>query len=165
MSTAIFVRGARNVILDNVYIHGFVKGIVLENASAVLRGVKTVGCGIGLEARHSHVTTISSVFVGNAIDILAERASIHLIDTIAMNIIAYMSSVTPIHYAVNPYQVMAIAQEVLKERDPKVKRSRFRELLSKIYEYATKSIAMYELLRKILRVIAQLMGINLPELP
>ncbi len=72
MATAIYVRGARNVVLDNVVIRGFDKGIVLEDTYATLNRVYVTQTNIGLLARKNYALINQSLFLDNAIDILAE---------------------------------------------------------------------------------------------
>jgi len=158
MSTAIYVRGARGVVLDNVVIRGFDKGIVLEDSQAVLNRVFVARSNVGLLARSSHAVVNQSVFLDNAVDVLTYGASLDLIDTFAENIIAYLSNVKIYHYAVNPYKIIAQARDVLKERDSAAKRRKFGRLLKSVIQYATYAKELYEIIKAILRS----MGISLP---
>ncbi len=158
MDTAILVKGARNVVLDNVVIRGFSRGIVLENSTALLNRVVIAQSEIGLVTKRSYVTINQSMFLDNKIDILAENASLNLIDTIARKVLAYFSNITISHYAVNPYRIIAQAREVLKEQDPLVKRRKFRQLLKTLLQYAAYAKTIYDIIKIILKVA----GISLP---
>ncbi len=158
MATAIYVRGARNVVLDNVVIRGFDKGIVLEDTYATLNRVYVTQTNIGLLARKNYALINQSLFLDNAIDILAENASLDMIDTIARTIKAYLSNINIIHYTVNPYRLIAQANEVLQEQNPEIKRRKFRELLETMLKYAAYAKTIYDIIKAVLRAI----GIHLP---
>jgi hypothetical protein len=159
LSAAIVVRGARNVLLDNVFIRGFGRGIVLENSSAVLNRVTVSQSGIGLVARRSHAVVNQSAFIGNKIDILAENASLELIDTIVKNLLSYLSNIRVAHYAVNQYMLTAQAREILRERNPAAKRRKFRQLLKTLLQYASYVKTVYDIVKLILRTA----GVQLPS--
>ena len=158
MATAIYVRGARGVVLDNVVIRGFDKGIVLEDSQAMLNRVFVTKSNVGLLARSSHAVVNQSVFLDNAVDILADSASLDLIDTFAKKVIAYLSNVRIYHYAVNPYKIIAQARDILKESNPTAKRRKFKQLLKTAIQYAAYAKTLYDIIKTILRS----MGIPLP---
>ncbi len=81
-----------------------------------------------------------------------------MIDTIARTIKAYLSNINIIHYTVNPYRLIAQANEVLQEQNPEIKRRKFRELLETMLKYAAYAKTIYDIIKAVLRAI----GIHLP---
>ena len=158
MSAAISIRKAKGVILDNVFIHGFRQGIILDDSSAILNRVTISHGEVGLAMRRSYALVRRSLFLGNKIDVLADRSSLELIDTVARVIKAYLSNVRVYHYGVNPYELIIQADEVLREQDLVTKKEKFMVLLKKIIEAAKYVAEFYTLIK----IIAKLLGYNLP---
>jgi hypothetical protein len=154
MATAIAIKDAKNVIIDNAFIRGFEKGIVVEDSSISLNRIIIAQNKIGLIAKGSFVTIKDSLFIDNEIDILAENASIDIIDSIAKSILLYFSNVKIVHYAINPYKIIAQAIEVLEEREPIAKKKKFKELLKTLLEYASIARMLYDLIKIILEALS-----------
>jgi len=131
MTTAIMLRGARNVLLDNVVIRGFERGIVAENSSLLMNRVRAVNGGIGVLLRRSYANILNSQVYGNLIDVLTEESDVNIINSIALKIIAYLSNVSISHYAVNVYELQRLALDVLREHVPENKN--LREILGLTY--------------------------------
>ena len=163
MGAAILIKGAKRALLQNVVIRGFSRGIVAERSNLFLDRVLVSHSGVGLELKESSAILYGSGFLYNQVDILAERASIELIDTIASTIRAYMSDIHVHHYAINPYKLRILATDVLREKHPERKRRKFKRLLNEIFkyvEYVEHAIALYEIY-KILRVILRQLGVSI----
>ena len=156
MATAIMLRGARNVLLDNVVIRGFERGIVAENSSLLMNRVRVVNGGIGVLLRRSYANILNSQIYGNLIDILAEESNVNIINSIALKIIAYLSNVSVSHYEVNVYELQRLALDVLSEQDPENKRRKYRRLLKKIKkiaEIASYAASLHYIIRELLRLL------------
>ena len=87
MSTAIYLENARNVLLKNVWIRGFNTGIVAKNSDFLADNIQLSNNLVGIYAENSFATLYRCYFNNNAIDIIANRSSIHQIDTIAKKIL------------------------------------------------------------------------------
>ena len=134
MPTGIYIKGAKNVLLQDVVIRGFEKGIIAENSEAFLNRVTLQNNVVGIETLNSRLTVVSSQFENNVIDLLMHKKSVvEKIDT-AMNLIIDVSSGVASIEALN---IQELAREVLYSRDLTEKKKalgRLENIVEKYYK-------------------------------
>jgi len=144
MSTAIALHGVKNVILRNVWISGFKKGVEAVNSNLLLGGVYIQRSGIGLDLVNSYATIHDSRFIENAIDIVVNKSTAFIINTVASKIVEILPKGD---YRVNPYMVQSIAYEIISTSDVQRKRSLLRKLL-RYLNYVGYGLTVYQILKE-----------------
>lgn len=133
MSTAIRLKNAKHVILDNVTIRGFQKGILAENSQVSMRGANIIGNVIGLEVHNSDFIVANSI-LNNSIDILlGKNSEITIIDTIARQILDITK--TPSVLDPKALEINWIAHSILSTKDLNQKKMLLKSLKKKIESY------------------------------
>lgn len=145
MTTAIALRRANNVIVRNVWISGFNKGIEAVNSNLLLSGVHVQRSGIGLELINSYASIHSSKFIDNAIDMIVNKSTAFIINTIASRILRILPKGD---YRINPYTTQFIAYEIINTIDIQRKRLLLHKLLN-ILKYAGYGWLVYQILREL----------------
>jgi hypothetical protein len=148
IATAIRLHGANRTILRNVWIRGFNKGIEAVNSNLLLSGVNVQRCGTGLGLVNSYASVHRSSFLDNAIDIVVDKSTAFIINTIAYRILEILPKGD---YRINPYTTGRIAHEIIRTRDLKAKRSLLRKLLNSL-KYVRDGWIVYQILKEIRRV-------------
>jgi hypothetical protein len=149
MATAIALHGTNNIILRNVWIDGFNKGIEAVNSNLLLGGVHVQRCGVGLDLMNSYASVHDSKFVDNAIDIIVNKSTVFVINTIAYRILEILPKGD---YRLNPYYAERIAYDIIKTKDIGRKRLLLHKLLN-ILKAAGYGWTVYQILREILKLI------------
>lgn len=131
MSTAIRLRNARHVTLDNVSIRGFQRGILAENSQVFMRRTNISGNFIGIETYNSDFIVANSILNNNLDILLGKNSEITILDTIARRIIDITKTpVEPVALDVN-----WIARRILSTKDVNQKMSLLKQIKEKISPY------------------------------
>lgn len=147
MATAIALRSANNVLMRNVTISGFKKGIEAVDSNLLLNEVRVQRCGIGLDLIGSNATIYRSQLIDNAIDIVVNKSRAFLINTLAYRILRILPRGD---YRINPYRIELIAHEIINTADVNEKRRRLRKLLN-ILKKTSYAWTIYQIIKEILR--------------
>ena len=150
MSTAIRLKNARHVILDNVRISGFQRGILAENSQVSMRRTNISGNIIGIETYNSDFIVASSILNNNLDILLGENSEITILDTIARRIIDIIKTpVEPVALDIN-----WIAHRILSTKDANQKMSLLKKIKEMISPYLSTGgravswvLKIYELLK------------------
>ena len=153
VATAIALRRANNVLMRNVTISGFNKGIEALDSNLLLSGVNVRRCGVGLDLIRSNTTIYRSQLIDNAIDIVVNKSRAFLINTLAHRILQILPTGD---YRINPYYIRLIAHQIINTVDISEKRRRLRNLLN-ILKKTPYAWAVYQIIREILRLIGYAM--------
>lgn len=147
MSTAIRL-GKSKGILRNVTIRGFNKGIEAIDSDLLLSQVDVQRSGIGVELIRSNATFHDVQLRDNTVDLVINNSKAHIINTIAQRIV----EITPRgDYRVNPYQIQAIAYQIINTTDIQEKKRRLRQLWN-VVKYTPFAWAVYSIIKEILRL-------------
>ena len=149
LTTAIALRSANNVLMRNVTIRGFNKGIEALDSNLLLSGVNVQRCGVGLDLISSNAAIYRSQLIDNAIDIVVNQSRAFLINTIAYRILQILPRGD---YRINPYHIELIAHEIINTADISEKRRRLRTLL-KILKKTPYAWTIYQIIKEILGFI------------
>jgi len=149
VATAIALRRANNVLMRNVTISGFNKGIEALDSNLLLSGVNVQRCGVGLDLIRSNASIYRSQLIDNAIDIVVNKSRAFLINTLVYRILQVLPTGD---YRINPYRIRLIAHEIINTADMSEKRRRLRNLLN-ILKKTPYAWAVYQIIREILRLI------------
>ena len=152
LATAIALRSAKNVLMRNVTISGFNKGIEALDSNLLLSGVNVQRCGVGLDLISSNAAIYRSQLIDNAIDMVVNKSRAYLINTQVYRILRILPKGD---YRINPYHIGIIANRIINTADISEKRRWFRKLLSIL-----KGTAYAWLVYEIIREISHLMGIK-----
>ncbi|NJE13752.1 hypothetical protein [Thermococcus sp. LS2] len=134
MPTGIYMKGAKNVLLQDVVIRGFEKGIIAEDSEAFLNRVTLRDNIIGIETLNSRLTIVSSRFENNVIDLLMKKKTeIEKIDT-AMHLVLDVTSSASSIEAIN---VQSLARQVLYSKDLTEKKRALKRLEDAVERYST----------------------------
>lgn len=145
MATAIALRRANNVLLRNVTVTGFSKGIEAVDSNLLLGRVRVQRCGIGLDLNNSNAAIYRSQLIDNAIDIVVNKSTAFLVDTVARRIIEVLPKGD---IRINPYQAECIAYEIINTGDITKKRTILRKLL-KILKVAGYGWLIYRIIKEL----------------
>jgi len=148
MATAIGMRNAKNVILSNVTIRGFSKGIEAVNSNMLLSQANIQRCGIGLDLVNSNSIIHQSRFSDNSIDLVVNRSRAFVIDTMVHRILRILPRGD---YRINPYPIEGIALGIINTADVNEKRRLLRQLLS-ILRNTPLAWTVYQIIREVLRL-------------
>ena len=160
MSTAIHLKNAKHVILDNVVIRGFQKGILAENSQVSMRKTNISGNVIGLEVHNSDFIVANSI-LNNSIDILlGKNSEVTIIDTIARRIIDITK--TPSMVDSNALEINWIAHRILLTKDLNQKKVLLNQIKERISRYSIigRVIPWIVTLYEFIKMLKEL-GINL----
>jgi hypothetical protein len=144
MSSAIAIHKAKNVILKNVRIVGFRKGLEAIDSSLSLDNVYIERCGIGIDLIKSDAIIRNSRAVDNLIDMVVNKSRVSIIDSMVSRILEILPNGD---YRVNPYRARLIAYEIINTRSERMKRSLFRKLL-KYLELVGHVWIIYQIIRE-----------------
>jgi len=145
MSVGIRLQGARNVLLDNVFVTGFDKGLELVESDAILDEVIVRKCNVGLNVERSNVLVQNSTIIENVIDLIVNRSTVFLMNVIAHRILEVLPWGD---YRVNPYRAGVIAKRVINTRDVERKKHWFKRLIN-ILEAMGYGWLIYEILKEL----------------
>jgi hypothetical protein len=148
MTTAIKLGNANNVILRNVSISGFNKGIEAVNSNLLLSDSHIQRCGIGLDLINSSATINRSQLMDNAIDLVVNKSRAYLLDSLAYRILRILPNGD---YSINPYRIRVIASQIINTADVRKKRKKVRQLLN-ILKSTSLAWTVYQIIREILRL-------------
>lgn len=130
-STAIRLRNARHVTLDNVSIRGFQRGILAENSQVFMRRTNISGNFIGIETYNSDFIVANSILNNNLDILLGKNSEITILDTITRRIVDITKTlVEPVALDVN-----WIARRILSTKDVNQKMSLLKQIKEKISPY------------------------------
>jgi len=146
LATAIALRSANNVLMRNVTIRGFNKGIEALDSNLLLSGVNVQRCGVGLDLISSNAAIYRSQLIDNAIDIVANKSRAFLINTLAYRILRILPRGD---YRINPYRIERIAREIINTADVREKRRRLRTLLN-ILKKTPYAWTIYRIIKEII---------------
>jgi len=146
LATAIALHSANNVLMRNVTISGFNKGIEALDSNLLLSGVSVQRCGVGLNLISSNAAIYRSQLIDNAIDIAVNKSRAFLIDTLAYRILRILPGGD---YRINPYQIALIARGIINTADIHEKRRRLHRLLD-ILKGAGYGWTIYQIIKEIL---------------
>ena len=133
MSTAIRLRNARHVTLDNVSIRGFQRGILAENSQVFMRRTNISGNFIGIETYNSDFIVANSILNNNLDILLGKNSEITILDTIARRIVDITKTpVEPVALDVN-----WIAHRILSTKDINQKIGLLKQIKERIFPYLT----------------------------
>jgi hypothetical protein len=144
--SAILMHNAKNVILRNIWISGFSKGVEAVNSNLLLNNVHIRRCNIGLNLVNSNATIYNSILIDNTIDIIVKRSTAFIIESIVHRIMEILPNGD---YRINPYKVWRITNEIINTRSEKVKKSLLHKLL-KYLEYMGYGWIIYQILKEFL---------------
>jgi hypothetical protein len=148
MATAIKLDKASRVVLRNVSIRGFNKGIEAIDSDLLLSGVDVQRCGAGVELVRSNATFHDAKIRDNTIDLIINNSKAHIINTIAQRIVEIAPKGD---YRINPYQIQAIAYQIINTADINEKRRKLKKLWN-IVKYTPLALATYQIIKEILRL-------------
>ena len=146
MGTAIALRGAQNVVLRNVGISGFQKGIEAVDAHLLLDRVNIQRCGVGMDLTNSYAAIHSSRFIDNAIDIAVNKSTAFILDTIAQRILEILPRGD---YRINPYTTERRLFEIINTNNVEKKRTSLLGVIDKL-KYVGYGWNIYQIISKIL---------------
>lgn len=149
MATAIALRSANNVLMRNVTISGFKKGIEAVDSNLLLNEARVQRCGIGLDLISSNAAIYRSQLIDNAIDIVVKKSTAFLINTLAYRILRILPKGD---YRINPYHIGIIANKIIETADVNEKRKWLRRLLN-ILKGTAYAWTVYRIIREALRLI------------
>jgi len=145
MATAIYLDKSRGVVLDNVSIVGFEKGIHAKDSEFLVRNCHFSENKIGIESINSFGSIYNSEFRENVIDLIVNRSSIHLVDTIAKKIM----EITRNGSRIEDVEANWIAFRIINTTDPQEKKRLFRKLLVEYGQYIGLIWTFYQILEKL----------------
>jgi len=145
LATAIALRSANNVLMRNVTISGFNKGIEALDSNLLLSGVNVQRCGVGLDLISSNAAIYRSQLIDNAIDIVVNESRAFLMNTLAYRILRILPGGD---YRINPYHIELIAHEIVNTADISEKRRRLRTLLN-ILKKTPYAWTIYQIIKEI----------------
>jgi hypothetical protein len=146
LTTAIALRSANNVLMRNVTISGFNKGIEALDSNLLLSGVNVQRCGVGLDLISSNAAIYRSQLIDNAIDIVVNESRAVLMNTLAYRILRILPRGD---YRINPYHIELIAHEIINTADISEKRKRLRTLLN-ILKKTPYAWTIYQIIKEII---------------
>jgi hypothetical protein len=149
LATAIALRSANNVLMRNVTIRGFNKGIEALDSNLLLSGVNVQRCGVGLDLIRSNAAVHHSQLIDNAIDIVVNRSRAFLINSRVYRILQILPTWD---YRINPYHMRLIAHKILNTADISEKRSYLRKLLN-VLKKTPYAWVIYQIAKEILGLI------------
>lgn len=149
LATAIALRSANNVLMRNVTISGFNKGIEALDSNLLLSGVNVQRCGVGLDLISSNAAIYHSQLIDNAIDIVVNKSRAFLMNTLAYRILRILPRGD---YRINPYRIKLIAHEIINTADITDKRRRLRTLLN-ILKKTPYAWTIYQIIKEIIGFI------------
>lgn len=149
MATAIALRGAKNVLMRNVTVSGFNKGVEAFDSNLLLSEVNIQRCGIGLDLISSNATIHRSQLIDNAIDIVVNKSRAYLINTLTYRILQILPRGD---YRINPYHIGIIANKIINTADIREKRRHLRTLLNTLKGTAY-AWTVYRIIKEALRLI------------
>jgi hypothetical protein len=149
MSSAIVMHNAKNVILRNVWISGFRKGVEAVNSNLLLNSVHIRRCDIGLNLVNSNATIHNSMLIENTIDVIVNRSTVSIIESMVRRIMEILPNGD---YRINPYKVWRIANEIINTRSEEEKRSSLHKLL-RYLEYVGYGWIIYQILKEFLNYL------------
>jgi len=149
LATAIALRSAKNVLMRNVTISGFNKGIEALDSNLLLSGVNVQRCGVGLDLISSNAAIYRSQLIDNAIDIVVNKSRAFLINTLAYRILRILPKGD---YRINPYHIELITREIINTADISEKRRRLRTLLN-ILKKTPYAWTIYRIIKEIISFI------------
>ena len=148
MATAIKLDKSSKVLLRNVSIRGFNKGIEATDSDLLLSGVDVQRCGTGVELVRSNATFHNTQIRDNTVDLVINNSKAHIINTIAQRIV----EITPKgDYRINPYQIQSIAYEIINTTNIHEKRKKLKQLWN-IVKYTPLAWTTYQIIKEILRL-------------
>ena len=146
LTTAIALRSANNVLMRNVTISGFNKGIEASDSNLLMSGVNVQRCSVGLDLISSNAAIYRSQLIDNAIDIVVNQSRAFLINTLAYRILRILPRGD---YRINPYHIELIAHEIINTADISEKRKRLRTLLN-ILKKTPYAWTIYQIIKEII---------------
>jgi len=132
MTTAIRLEGVRQAILRNVMVRDFDVALSVKNSNFIAEDFYSIGNFIGVYAKNSIGTIHRGYFKDNAIDIVVNASSIHVIDTVAKRILEIAKEYSRYEFIELGY----IASRIINTLDLARKRELYKELLLKIRKFA-----------------------------
>jgi len=132
MTTAIHLEGVRRATLRNVMVRGFDIALSVKNSSFIAEDFYSIGNFIGVYAKNSIGTIHRGYFRDNAIDIVVNASSIHVIDTVARRILEIAGN----YYRYEFIELGYIASRIINTLDLAQKRELYKKLLLKIRKFA-----------------------------
>ncbi len=144
MSVGIHVSNSRGVLLDNVVIRGFEKGLYVQNSNFLINNCEFSQNKVGIEAIRSFGTISKSKFYDNIIDLMVNNSSVHVIDTIAKTI----QKITSRGTTIEEINANWIAQLIINTRNHQKKKNLFKKLLEKA-KYLGLFWTIYQILKEL----------------
>lgn len=149
LATAIALRSANSVLMRNVTISGFKKGIEALDSNLLLSGVNVQRCGVGLDLISSNAAIYRSQLIDNAIDIVVNKSRAFLMNTLAYRILRILPRGD---YQINPYHTELIAHKIINTADISEKRRHLRTLLN-ILKKTRYAWTIYQIIKEIIGFI------------
>lgn len=148
MATAIKLNKSSRVLLRNVSIRGFNKGIEAIDSDLMMDEVNVQRCGTGVELVRSRATLNDTILRDNTVDLVINNSRAQIINTIAQRIV----EITPKgDYRINPHQIRAIAYEIINTADIHEKRKKLKQLWN-VVKHTPLAWAAYQIIKEILRL-------------
>lgn len=157
MGVGIYIKDSRRVILRDVIIKNFMKGIVAENSSISISRGGLVSNLIGLEARNSRLTIANSIVRNIHTDIYLQNSIAEIIDTHIKYIIKIIRN-SPV-LDKEALEAEFIAHKIIATKDPKEKARKLEELRRKIL--STRSLEKTLLILQIIDKIREMIRVIL----
>jgi len=132
MATAIYLEGVRQATLRNVMVRGFDIALLAKNSNFIAEDFYSIGNFVGVYAKNSIGTIHRGYFRDNAIDIVVNTSSIHVIDTVAKRILEIARN----YYRYEFIELGYIASRIINTLDLARKRELYRKLFLKIRKFA-----------------------------
>ena len=132
MTIAIYLEGVRQATLRNVMVRGFDIALSVKNSNFIAEDFYSIGNFVGVYAKNSIGTIHRGYFRDNAIDIVANTSSIHVIDTVAKRILEIARN----YYRYELIELGYIASRIINTLDLARKRELYKKLLLKIRKFA-----------------------------
>jgi hypothetical protein len=151
LATGIKLENSKNIRIFGGTISGFDKGIDAINSNVAITNTTFRRCNVAVNMVNSDAVFSKPIFEDNIIDLVVNRSSAKLINTLTEKIIA----VTPKNdIRVNPFVIERMAIRVINTKDVREKRNRF----SKFLKYLKKNYAHIWVIYSILKEIFRLAG-------
>lgn len=148
MSTAIKLDKSSKILLRNVTIRGFNKGIEAIDSDLLLSQVDVQRCATGIELVRSNATFHDVRLRDNVVDLVINNSRAHIINTIAQRIV----EITPKgDYRINSYQIRTIAYQIINTANIQEKRRKLK-LLWNVVKYTPIAWTAYQIIKEILRL-------------
>lgn len=147
---AISLRNADNVVFRRCHFINCDKAIEAIDSKIMLDRVDVRRCGIGLDLVNSQAAVQDSMFFDNAIDIVVNKSTAFVMNTVAQRILEILPKGD---YRINPYTTEHLVNTIINTRDVHKKRVLLGRLLN-TFKIAGYGWTVYQIIKEVLRLVS-----------